>query len=497
MSKRVIFGVIILAGILCLALFMYFPAHVSDERATSSVIPEPDVNAPYIFISGGSKSFSMAPGDLFFHKIGRKMPYREQFDGIFAFISRGRSASLLAQKGENELKFYGSIKFDNKDLKKLDQGVLPEQWKELKGCVLEPEKDGSFLLFPTAESQPLYMKINGELVLISNGSEDLQLMMEVVAGTIDNIKVERNEEYPNHLNVNDAGLLSQVAALYGMKVKPGNLRLWADWEDTEGKGELEWKISGISEIFQKEVLGKIRPRKWKEDLVLPAPVFFAAGINIPKVSEEVYSDLGLHQLQQDSGISSDLFREAISGPVVLNVSGKSKFLLFSFPGIILQLIERGRTGIELVQLFWSQNWGTFKPSMDPVEGYEAGGVSSLPLSLVGAANEDLAVIGFLEQELLEKKEKPAKVFPLMAKADESVLWIFLDGPGLSRSLEGLISASSFAEKMGSSIAEKAETIKDASRRLQKMGKISFIMKSLEKGLIRWENVELVSLDTKI
>ena len=113
---------------------------------------------------------------------------------------------------------------------------------------------------------------------------------------------------------------------------------------------------------------------------------------------------------------------------------------------------------------------------------------------MAAANNDLAVIGFMEKELLERKEKPSVALPIMENDDQSVLWFFLDGPGLSKAFESLITASSLAEKMGSPMADKTRVIMESSRMLEKMGKVSFVMKSLEKGRIRWENVELVSRD---
>ncbi len=494
MKKTMLYWGAILIAIFSAAAVMFFLGHVPEERDIYSAIPQPDENEPYIFLIGEGKSFSLDPGDILFQKMGKDIPYRNELASFFPLFSKSDSGALLIRLEDKDLKLLGSIRFNFNDLQVLSSGEIPREWVGLEGYVLKKGEDDSFQLFSPGSSEPLLMKKNGGMILISDSTSGLEEMIGTLAGDLENIKVEKNDKYPNHAKINDAGLLSQIGALYGIQVKPGRVLLRADWMDVEGSGELEWKISGLNQIIPGQFLHKIQSRKWKEYLLFPSPNLFAAGINIPNINEDDYKILGLEKWQEDLGISPDKFREIISGPMVLNVSGKSKFLLFSFPGLILQLIGRGQSGLDFVDLFWSRKWGAFRPSMDLMEGYERGGSSSLPLSLVAAANNDLAVMGFMEKELLEKREKASVALPIMEKDDQSVVWFFLDGPGLSKTLENLITASSLAEKMGSPMADKTRVIMESSRKLEKMGKVSFVMKSLEKGRIRWENVELVSRD---
>lgn len=494
MKKNILYWGAIFSAILSAAALIFLLGHVPEEREIYSAIPQPDENKPYIFLIGEGRSFSLDAGDILFKQMDKDIPYRNELASLFPLLSKSESGALLIRIEEKDLKLSGSIRFNFNDLQVLSSGEIPREWAGLEGYVLKNSGDDFFQLFSPGSSKPILMKKDGGMVLISDSVSGLDEMIAILAGDLENIKFERKDKYPNHVMINDAGLLSQIGALYGLQVKPGKVVVKADWIDVEGSGELEWKISGLDEILSDQILHKIQSRKWKEYLLFPSPNIFAAGVNIPGIDENDYHILGLEKWQEDLGISPDAFREIISGPIVLNISGKSKFLLFSFPGLILQLIGRGQSGLDFVDLFWSSRWGTFKPSVDPVEGYERGGSSSLPLSLVAAANNDLAVIGFMEKELLERKEKPSVALPIMENDDQSVLWFFLDGPGLSKAFESLITASSLAEKMGSPMADKTRVIMESSRMLEKMGKVSFVMKSLEKGRIRWENVELVSRD---
>ena len=491
-KKNILYWGAIFTAILSAAAVMFFLGHVPEDRDIYSAIPQPDENKPYIFILGEGKSFSLDAGDILFKQMGKTIPYRNELASLSPLLSKSDSGALLIRIEDKDLKLSGSIRFNFNDHQVLSSGEIPREWVALEGYVLKKSEDDFFQLFSPGSSEPLLMQKNGGMMLISDSVSGIDEMIAILAGDLENIKFERKDKYPNHVMMNDGGLLSQIGALYGLQVKPGKVVVKADWIDVEGSGELEWKISGLDEIIPQQILQKIQSRKWKEYLLFPSPNIFAAGVNIPTIDENDYHILGLEKWQEDLGISPDRFREIISGPIVLNISGKSKFLLFSFPGLILQLIGRGQSGLDFVDLFWSRRWGTFRPSVDLIEGYEMGGSSSLPLSLVAAANNDLAVMGFMEKELLEKKEKPSVALSIMEKDDRSVLWFFLDGPGLSKAFESLITASSLAEKMGSPMADRTRVIMESSSKLEKMGKISFVMKSLEKGRIRWENVELVS-----
>lgn len=496
MRKRYFYGgALILLAVLA-AWIMFFREPVPEEREVLSAIPKPEEGDAYVLIYGDGEDLNYGSVLSLFPRLPENIPYRNRLQDLFGIMSKGtESAFLLGTKGDVPF-VYSSILFDPQTLRTLEEGRIPSEWKGLGEFRIEETEDNALTLSFSGTDREWLMKPDEGLILFAEGIEDIRVMEKTLAGEVERIEPKTRSGYTAHMEMDDAGFASQLLALYGIDTKPGNIIFRADWRSEEGDGAMEWDISGLSRIIPEDILNRVHPIKWTEQIFLPDPLLFAFAVNMPQITEEDMELLDLDEWQEETGLSKTLFRNILSGPVIFNVSGKSKFLLFKFPGFLLQLLDRGEYGYELVDQLWSAQWGTFSPSLEPMQMFERGGTSSLPLSLVGAANKQMTILGFMERDLLQKTRIPSEVFPLFNDSTRAVLWFHFDGPELSSALDQLVSLSSLAEKMGRPIGEDLSTIRESAGRLKELGQVSFVMNSLERGKMTWKNATFSSPDVK-
>ncbi|HPI99190.1 MAG TPA: hypothetical protein PLV56_10620, partial [Synergistales bacterium] len=339
---------------------------------------------------------------------GSLFPFYESFARL---ASKAEQVALLALWDQDRVRLMASMKMPYEALQALSAGSFPETWKDIRDVTLEKKSDGVFLFSPPAIREPMIVKRDGGLLLMSNSLKDLALMEEALAGNAKGMELKGTPLFSNHGNfirVYDAGLISQIALLYGMPTKPGSISFHGRWDRSDSRGEMSWKITGVKEVFPEELLGRLRPVEWKTPLILPEPLLMALGFNFPALSGEYLDYLDLSELAEDYEMAPEDLMKVLEGPMAISVSGESKFILFKMPGLFLQFQDRGEAGKEFIGKFWSSQWRAFLPAISPIEGFEKGGSSGLPLSLLGVANDDLAAVGFLEASKARELHLPGK-----------------------------------------------------------------------------------------
>lgn len=490
MRKGFLFWSGIILGIVFIVALLVIFGHEPEVRGLLSAIPEPDGGQPYVFTLSDGTLFNSDPKDLFFdidENRESSLPFYESFSRL---ASKSEKVALLALWDQDRVRLMASMKIPYEELQALSEGSFPETWKDIKDVKLVKNDDGVLLLEPPAIREPIFVKRDGGLLLVSNSVQDLSSMGEVLAGNMEAIELEGSPLFGDHGNfikIHDAGLLSQIALLYGIPTKPGNISLHGRWESSSTKGEMVWQISGLETVFTEELLSLLKPAEWRTPLILPDPVLLAIGFNAPELPAEEYGKLHLLELAEDYEMASEDLMRVFRGPMTISVSGESKFILFKMPGLLAQFQSRGEAGKDFIGKFWSSQWRAFIPAISPIEGFEKGGSASLPLSLLGIANDDLAAVGFLEASNARELHLPGKKVHILKKSsDRALLWLFLDGPGLSDSLKTVAQAGEIAEKMGSDLGERTADIIETARKLEKLGKLSMVMKDIENGILQWE-----------
>jgi len=217
---------------------------------------------------------------------------------------------------------------------------------------------------------------------------------------------------------------------------------------------------------------------------MPEPLILAAGFNIPRVvpgGSKLWGELS--EAAETIGVGTSLLARVLEGPALLVIGGRSRLLLADLPGFLLELPDRGKDGIELVEALWERDFMRVPMEPRPLEGFEAGGSLSIPLSVVGAASEDLVVMGAMDVSELGELLPPKDVVDL---PESALAWIYVDFPKAAEALRKLGTAGSLAQRIGISGGEGLEELAESVERLTQLGKILVIMEDYKTGRIRWE-----------
>jgi len=482
MRKGLLFWSGITLSILIAGLLLFLIGHVPEERNIARAIPHPTFDSPFIFVSAEGDSFNIAKGNKSANIVEDKRIIIEKLKSILPLASRSEKTAVLMTLEGTKTEVMASVRLPFKELGELAGGTIPEKWNNIGDVSLLSDKQGMMKLTPSVFNEPLFLKRDGGLLLVSTSENGLKKMISTVKEEIPSIDTDfgkLDRDYKNLFWFEDAGLLSQLCLLYGIPSRSGDVSFYAGWDQDDKRGELTWKIFGLEDILPGNYTESLRPIKWDQSAVIPEPVLLAAGINLPDI-KGLLTD---RTIDLEGELASSL-KEVLAGPIVLNVSGRSKLLLFSLPGMGIQFLERGDAGRDLVRKFWTTKWSTFTPSLKSVEGFETGGAISVPMTLSGVANENIAYLGFLESGFLVP-QRISYAFKDPGIAEKALIWFVLDGPGMSLALEKIAQAGSLAEKMGTDLGERSDELVKVADTLRDLGKISLVMKNINEGFVEW------------
>lgn len=179
------------------------------------------------------------------------------------------------------------------------------------------------------------------------------------------------------------------------------------------------------------------------------------------------------------GLSQPEAQSILTGPAVFSIGGRTQILWFDLPGIVLDLRERGKTGLKLVDRFLSETFMGIVPK--PVGNYESGGITDLPFSVLAAANDRKVVIGLTEPSA----EQNGDVKKLLADEKKSITgWLYVDFPRLGASIAEMPSVNIL---LGEDDGEQRED--PSSRALQEylsgLGSLFVVWDSVETGRASW------------
>jgi hypothetical protein len=119
----------------------------------------------------------------------------------------------------------------------------------------------------------------------------------------------------------------------------------------------------------------------------------------------------------------------------------------------------------------------------PLEGFEAGGSLSIPLTVVGAASEELVVMGAMDVSEIGELLPLKSIFDLPETAPA---WVYVDFPKAAQALRNLSTAGGLAQKIGISGGEGLEELAESAEKLAELGKILVVIQDYKTGRISWE-----------
>lgn len=479
----IIFAAAVIAG-----GYMYF-GHRPVTLTVSEVLPAVGKSLPYVLvIAPGDQIGAEIPEEVIRKAPLRSKPYYRLMRGLLPLAGFSKESALLAAgaRDTGKAELYGAFLFTIKETSALSTGRVPENWKEALPEASLGKTGNRSLLRLGADAPELYFITRGDMLLVSLEEAGIDRMLEAIDDPASRMNVSWKLEtaWPGHFLFNDGGVLAEKASLKGLDVGSDVLRLEAAWKKTSDEGLLAWSVDGIEGWIPAEIGKALKGHFWREEFYMPEPLILAAGFNIPRVvpgGSKLWGELS--EAAETIGVGASLLARVLEGPALLVIGGRSRLFLVDLPGFLLELPDRGKDGIELVEALWERDFMRVPMEPRPLEGFEAGGSLSIPLSVVGAASEDLVVMGAMDVSEL------GELLPLKDVVDlpESALaWIYVDFPKAAEALRNLGTAGSLAQRIGISGGEGLEELAESVERLTQLGKILVIMEDYKTGRIRWE-----------
>lgn len=481
-------------GILALAAMLFTLAgSVPEGKRLPAAIPLPGEGVPFLFMETRGNTFASFPSASLPGEPGKTAPVLRGLRSLIPFLAKTEEAAVLFSLERGRLILDGVLRFSGAESESLAGGSVPENWKStLTAAEVSGDIPGLFeLKGGPAPLFPLYFCGREGVTLVGATPERVKAMIalfEKGTGGM-NISWSVEKRWPNHFVFFDGGLVSHFASEEGIPVEPGGLSVTAAWRGDQSGGRLKWEAEGLEALFRRGVLSKIAPVTWDDRFLAPEPFIASFGVSLPETPVPLFRKTGAGEwsLSEIAGIGGKEIDELLPGPVMATIGGSGKLLVFSLPGILFQLPERGTAGTDFARSFWSREWSSLVPAVEKLEGFSEGGTAFIPFSIVCAANTEMLRIGVIDREHLktEKKRKITDFVPLMRQGKRAVFWAFLDGPALAEAIRNLAKTGKIVEKMGRSAGVNMKTILRTSEVLEKTGVLTVVMPSPGEGVLEW------------
>ncbi len=398
--------------------------------------------------------------------------------------SGGPVALLLGPQEEGPFSLLGAMELSRADRKAIAEGRVPDRWNASKtsGGTLALEKEGELWKLVSSESPtPLYLKPAGRTLYMALRAEDFRVLESVaqkrVSGFDAKWSVER--EFDAHAQVGfgdrtDAPMTLQFA--------------WNGAADTT----VHWKVFGLKENASRAFRRMPKALSWAtNEAFVPASPLFAMGINMPDLTrkiEEWPRPLGLVASYGASlGLSESDIRRVLTGPLVASIGGQMRFLWVTLPGVMVDFEASGRIRDKLMNAFWGYFLMKAKP--DPIPGFESGGATDLPFSLVAASQGDRVLLGVVDAASLQPRQTAGtflqgELGKFLGAEKNCIGWLFVDAPKLLKALPDASGARSLMnddENEDENAPEEGDVTERLQRILLPFGKVAILWDQFDAG----------------
>ena len=469
----------------------YFLGRVPEKTAdVARAIPVINMDSPRMYIH--AQKGQVEPG--FPEKLAGNIdesarPYLRAVDDLLPLFSFAEESAALVAWESNEALFYGSFMVPPDVAKDIGSGKLPDLWMQHStGLALGPSPGEGFQQLSAGQGQiTLTLLVEGNMLFISSSPEGVEKMTAVLKGEEKHFepRLELEGSWPAHVRIFDGGLISQAVAMRGEKAPETPIDAEIAWKVKGDSGDMAWNVSGASEWIPEDVLSRLKPVEWKKEIVLPDPLIMAAGLSVPEGLETIDADqFEIPGWMKDAGMDRNSLNKLLSGPLLLTVGGQSRAFLFSLPGFLVQLPGRGVSGEKWVESIWNTKWGGFGLSPKTVAGFTHGGMINMPVTVVAAARDDLAVAGIISSSSLGKLSSPAG--SILPPGEKALFWFYADFPRGAEALEQLAKVGGLAGKLGIEGGKDVEELLEMAREMRSLGEVTLIFNDPESGRGSWK-----------
>ena len=497
------------AAAVLFGLFAYFAT--KGPAVLASRLPLPSGSGPYVVFETKEDLFPISLSDLLTE--GQFAVLREGSSGsnILSIAKTAKECAVLAEdSGQGIIDIYAAVRLTHEEISSLSRGELPPTWKKELGIseAIKAGDNGSWEI-RTRESSFFY-RTERDIALIANDRNSFSNILEVKSGSMKGMSGKiwgKEKSWPAHMIISDGGLL-----FTNDEEENEPLVLHAAWRiqregNASGKtGEAVWRIEGLDKRISPVFLKELKPKTWDTvNSIIPEPLLLSAGINLPEIKgppeDWPFPLSAIGELGTTIGLDNEEIRKILSGETIFSVGGHNKLLWFSLPGIMTEFTGDEYLMKKLVDAFWDKLFFGAEPK--PLQGFDFGGTTNVPFSVVGAGRGNIAILGLLSPESVTGT---GRLETFMKKNEKAIGWIVADLPKVGAALSDMTKMSTFMNEPeingeeyyeedpgstfqeGSSFSPFDQGISDSFGSVLKgMGKTVIVWDSVDSGRIRWSN----------
>jgi hypothetical protein len=488
--------IVVLAAIVFAALVAATLEHGRPETALSS-LPNPEAGLPFLMISSSSGEFPSHAVRLLLDSSTISPSGPSPVISLIPVLDKAENSVLVLTESGEKIEAYGALSITREERAALASYSLPPAWRRDFSLqdVTSADETGILMIGSSSRGFSLYIEPGGRTAYFADNRRDMERIRRVQSGQEKGVSRRWSLErgWGGHLLLYDGGIIGAVATGLETPLRAAPLSLEAAWRSAETvkgwtkpfHGEARWQLLGLEEYLGRAFIESFKKYDWsaQEDLFIPSPLIISGGVNLPNPGKNTARLPRLMKIFHDHlskmGLSQQDAQSILTGPSVFSIGGRTQILWFDLPGIVLDLRERGKTGLKLVDRFWSETFMGIVPK--PVGNYESGGITDLPFSVFAAANDRKVVIGLTEPSA----EQNADVKKLLADEKKSITgWLYVDFPRLGASIAEMPSVNILLED------EDGEPVDDESSRalqesLSRLGSLFVVWDSVETGHASW------------
>lgn len=505
MSKRVKLLILITctAAAALFGLFAYFGA--KGPAVLASRLPLPSGSAPYVVFETEENYYPVSISALLSE--GQYALFSEGSAGnrILSIAKTAKECSVLIEDGDEGIfNIYAVMRMLPEDISSLSKGSLPGTWKMILGDA-EVSKGGtnaSWEIKAKGSDTPICYSTDREIAIISHNRDSFFKMLDVRSGSSKGIRKDiwgkEKKRWPAHIEICDGGLVFAGDEAKSPLILKASWRSHEPDKKTGRTGEAIWKIQGLDKRISPIFLKALKSKTWDTtNSIIPEPLLLSAGMNLPEQkgspAEWPFPLKTIGELGRSMGFSEKKIQNILSGETIFSVGGHNKLLWFSLPGIMAEFTGDKELMRELVDAFWNRLFFGAEPR--PIEGFDFGGTTNVPFSVIGAGKGNVAILGLLSPESIRET---VRLENFMKNNEKAIGWIVADLPKIGAALSEMTKMNSFMND--SEVADEEYFEEDTENIFQPDNTFSpfdqgisdsfgNVLKGMGKALIVWETAE--------